>query len=160
MFLVPIPSETMHVIQIVNPCDAIHPKNIPLKINGVTSYFNVRKPTQAKYEDQNILVLNSQEKLQFWIHWAVSLVDKSRICLTSGDSLSALTLSKESIFINSVTLYAYDAADVMGNDNNANMVKSFVITSSLQVEQMNTKMVSGLNHLVFLRSEYFTWESI
>ena len=41
-FLVPIPSEIMHAIQIINPFDAIHPIIIPLKMNRVTSYSKVR----------------------------------------------------------------------------------------------------------------------
>ena len=54
-FLAPIPSEIMHAIQIENPFDATHLIIIPLKLNGVTSYFKVRKPTQEEYEDQHIL---------------------------------------------------------------------------------------------------------
>ena len=44
-FLAPIPSETMHAIQIAHPFDATHPIIILLKSNGVTSYFDVRQPT-------------------------------------------------------------------------------------------------------------------
>ena len=54
-FPAPIPSETTHAIQIENPFYATHPIIIPLKLNGVTSYFDVRKPTWEEYEDQNIL---------------------------------------------------------------------------------------------------------
>ena len=55
MFLVPVPSETMHAIQLENLFGATNPIIIPLKLNRVTSYFKVRKPTQDEYEDQNIL---------------------------------------------------------------------------------------------------------
>ena len=41
-FMVPIPGETMHAIQLENPFDATHQIIIPLKLNGVTSYFEVR----------------------------------------------------------------------------------------------------------------------
>ena len=44
-FLAPVPSETMHAIQIENPFDATHPIIIPLKLSRVTVYFEVRKPT-------------------------------------------------------------------------------------------------------------------
>ena len=44
-FLAPIPSETTHAIQIENPFDATCLKIIPLKLNGVTSYLEVRNPT-------------------------------------------------------------------------------------------------------------------
>ena len=43
--LAPVPSETMHAIQLENLFDATHPTIISLKLNGVTSYFEVRKPT-------------------------------------------------------------------------------------------------------------------
>ena len=38
-----------------NRFDATHSIIIPLKFNGVTSYFEVRTPTWEEYEDQNIL---------------------------------------------------------------------------------------------------------
>ena len=53
-FLAPIPIETMHAIQVLNPFDATHPIIIAIKISGVISYVKVRTPTQNEYEDQNI----------------------------------------------------------------------------------------------------------
>ena len=47
--------ETMHAIQIVHPFNVTHQIIIPLQLNGLNSYFDVRKPTKKKYEDQNIL---------------------------------------------------------------------------------------------------------
>ena len=44
-------------------------------------------------------------------------------------------------------MYAYDAVDVMDDDNHATVLESFVSISSLQVAQVNTKKVSGLNLL-------------
>ena len=61
-FLAPLPSEILHAIQIVNPFDATHPIIIPLKLNGVTFYFDVRNPTQNDYEDQNILKIELTQK--------------------------------------------------------------------------------------------------
>ena len=46
--------------------------------------------------------------------------------------------------INSVT---YGAVDAMDNDNFTTVLKSFVIISSLQVAQVNTKKVPALEHL-------------
>ena len=54
-FLASIPSKNIHVIQIINPVDATHLIIVLLQLKGVTSSFNVRKPTQIEYEDQNIL---------------------------------------------------------------------------------------------------------
>ena len=41
-FLAPILSGTTHAIQIENPFSATDPLIFPLKLNGATSYFNVR----------------------------------------------------------------------------------------------------------------------
>ena len=54
-FLELVPSETMQVIQIMIPFDTIHPIISPFKLTKGTSYFNVRKPTQEEFENQNIL---------------------------------------------------------------------------------------------------------
>ena len=45
----------MHAIHIENSFHVIYPIVISLTLNGITSYFEVRKPTQEKYENQNIL---------------------------------------------------------------------------------------------------------
>ena len=45
-------------------------------------------------------------------------------------------------------MYAYDAAGEMDNDSYATVLKSFVITFSLQVASVNNKKVSVLKHLV------------
>ena len=55
------------------------------------------------------------------------------------------------LFINSVTLYACDSADVMDDDNFATVLGCFVSTSSLWVAQGNTKKVEGLDHLVLAK---------
>ena len=51
----------------------------------------------------------------------------------SGRFVSPNTPAMVQLFINTVTLYDYDAADVMGNDNYDTLLESFAITSSLQV---------------------------
>ena len=66
--------------------------------------------------------------------------------------MSALILhQRRYLFINSVTSYAYDAADVMDDDNYAAVKASFASTLSLQVTQVYTKKVSGLDHLVLVK---------
>ena len=62
--------------------------------------------------------------------------------------VSPNTPARAQLFIISVILDAYDVADVMGDNNYATLLDSFVSTSSLQVAQIHTKKVSGLNHLV------------
>ena len=58
------------------------------------------------------------------------------------------TPARGQLFINSVTLYAYDATDVTNNDKYATVLESFVITSSLQIVQVNMEKISGLDPLV------------
>ena len=48
-----------------------------------------------------------------------------------GQFVSPKTPKRGQIFINSVILYAYDAADVMDYDKYATMLDSYVTTSSL-----------------------------
>ena len=65
-FLAPVTSEMMHAIQIENPFDTTHPIIIHLKLNGVTSYFDVKKPTQEEYEDENILKIKLTAEAPPW----------------------------------------------------------------------------------------------
>ena len=53
-----------------------------------------------------------------------------------GQFVSPNTPARVQLFINSVTSCAYDATDVMNDDNYATVLKSFVNTSSLQVAQV------------------------
>ena len=82
-FLASVPSETTHVIQIENPLNATHPIIFPLKLNGVTSYFEVRIPTQEESQDRT----HSKR--------ALNSAGKNRVCLITGDGLSSLTLKQE-----------------------------------------------------------------
>ena len=59
--------------------------------------------------------------------------------------------AKGQLFINSVTSYAYDAANVMDDDNCATVLESFLSTLSLQVTQVNTKKVSVFDHFVLVK---------
>ena len=53
-FLAEIQSETTHVIELVNPFDAIHPLIFSLQLSRVTSYFYVYSPSIAEYESDDI----------------------------------------------------------------------------------------------------------
>ena len=48
-----------------------------------------------------------------------------------GRYVSPNTPARGQVFINSVTLYAYDAADFMDDNNYTTMLDSYVTTSSL-----------------------------
>ena len=69
------------------------------------------------------------------------------MCDYRGWFVSPSTPAWGQLFMNSVTLYAHDAADVMDNDNYATMLESFVSTLSLWATQVNTKKVLVLDHL-------------
>ena len=47
-----------------------------------------------------------------------------------GQFVSPITSAREQLFINSVTSYAYDAADIMDDNIYATVLESFVTTSS------------------------------
>ena len=60
-----VPNETIHV-QLENPFNATHPIIIPLKLNGVTCFFEVRTPTLEEYESQNILKIELMVEAPPW----------------------------------------------------------------------------------------------
>ena len=61
------------------------------------------------------------------------------------------TPARGQLFMNSVTLYAFDATDYMDDDKCVTVLERFVSTSSLQVALFNTKKVSGLDHLILAK---------
>ena len=61
------------------------------------------------------------------------------------------TPARGQLFINLVTLYAYDAADDAIDDKFATVLEGFIIIYSIQVAQTNTKKVAALDHLVLMK---------
>ena len=53
----------------------------------------------------------------------------------------------------------YVAADVMGNDNYATVLESFVIILSLEVAQVNTKKESRLGHMALSLYHYLLYHT-
>ena len=66
MFLASILMETTHAIKIENRFNAMQPIIISLKLNRVTSYFDVRTPTCEGYEDQNIFKMELMAEALPW----------------------------------------------------------------------------------------------
>ena len=60
-----------------------------------------------------------------------------------GCFVSLTTVANRHLFINSVQLYAFDAADVTDNDNFFTVLERFVNTSSLTVHKLIPKMYQG-----------------
>ena len=152
-FLTLVPSETMHAIQIENTFDATHLIIIPLKLNGVPNYVEVRKPAQ---EDHEYLIIVKIEVTAETPPWDPSSSDykqqKQSMINYRGRFVSPNTPAREQLYINSVILYAYDAADVIYDDNYATVLDSYVTTSALPVAKVSTKKVLGLNHLALAKS--------
>ena len=133
-FLSCIPSETTQAI---------------LQFNGVTSYFEVRKPTWEEYEDQNILKIELITEALLWDPSSTEYSDQEQSTFDySGRFVSPNTPARGQLFIKSVTLYAYEPADVMDDVNDAIVLDSYVTTSSLQVAKVHAKKVPRLNYLV------------
>ena len=88
-FLAPAASETMHAIQLENLFDATHAIIIPLKLNRVTSYFEVRTPTQEEHEKKNILRIECMVKAPLWDQSSPKLSRQKQSLLITGDNLSA-----------------------------------------------------------------------
>ena len=103
--LASIPSEITNAIQVVNPFNATNPITIPLKLNIVTSSFDMRKATWEKHEDEDNPKINSWQKHQHGIHSALSLVGKNRVFLTTEDVLSSLTLQQGDNYLSTLSQY-------------------------------------------------------
>ena len=152
-----IPSETTHATHIASPFDASHLITIPLQLNGVTSYFDERKPIQEEYENNSMkMKVWKQEYPQDWTHGR-NFTMKSSSPEFSGQEQSmddcrgwficCNTPASGQLFINSVNLYDYDAADVMEHDNYATVLESLVNTLWLHIAQVDTEKVSWHDHL-------------
>ena len=125
-FLAPITSEIMHPMQLENVFDATQPNIIPLKLKGVTSYIKVRTPTQEEHENQNIIKIELMFEAPPWDLSSPELNRQNQnIFDYRRQFVSIITPAREQLFINSVTCYAYDAADVMDNDNYAAVLEKF-----------------------------------
>ena len=108
--------------------------------------------TQEQYEDQNILklVLMAEAPL-----WDTSSHEFSRLEESMFDYrgwfVNSYTPPRVKLFISYVTSYAYDAANIMDNNNYDTVLEHFVITSSLWVAQVNTVKVTWLDNLVIAK---------
>ena len=79
----------------------------------------MRKPTCEDYDDLDILKIKLMAETPLWNPSSPEFSRQEQSMLDY--SVSPTTPARGQIFINSITLYAYDAADVMDNE------KSFVI---------------------------------
>ena len=112
----------------------------------------MRKPTWEENEEQNILKIELKGETPLWDPLSTEFSSHEhsmfnyRACFIRPN-----TPARRQYFINSVTSHADDAVNVIDHDSYTTVLESFIITSSLQVLQVNTKMVSGLDHLVLAK---------
>ena len=63
---VPNPDDSTHSIKVTNPLDPVATLHIPFILRGVTSCFCVRKPSTAKFADDDIPKLDMTYKSPEW----------------------------------------------------------------------------------------------
>lgn len=134
-FLLPNPTPTSHAV-VLNP-DSAHPYVIPLSLDGVTSYFSVRKPTAEEYEDDELPHYDLTANDPLWDPSSDSFAKQEDGMLDyRGHLLSRATPARGQLVINSVESLAYDAVDVTDDDNFATILDANVNVSIAQVESM------------------------
>ena len=120
-----------------------------LQVTDIICYFAVRTTTQEEYEDERILKIELMVVAPPWDLLSPELSRQEQSMFNyRGSFVSPKTPAVGHLFINSATSYAYDAVDVIDNDNYATVLEKFVTILSLQVAKVNIKKVSGLGHLV------------
>ena len=117
-FLVEHPSETTHVIELVDPFNTAHPLIIPLQLSGVTSYFDVYSPSVAEYENEDIPKVHfTAEKLPCDSSTS-EYSERETWILNHQDHISiSATAARGQVYVSTVVSYllAYNAVDVMEN---------------------------------------------
>ena len=94
----------------------------------------MKKSTWEEYDDQNILNIELMSEAP-WRDLSSPEFSRQEQSMINyrGQFVGSNTPARGQLFVNSVTLYAYDAADVMDDNNYANVLENFVTASWLQV---------------------------
>ena len=112
----------------------------------------MRSPTEEECEDESIHNIELMPEASSWNLPSPEFSRQEQSMFKyRGQFASPNIAAMRQLYIDSVTSYAYDAADVLDDDNYATVLLSFVNASSLQIAQVNTKKVSGLDHLVLVK---------
>ena len=143
-FLTYDPSDSSHSIEITNPDDLAHPLQIPLRLEGVVSYFHYSRPSAEELEDENIphfhltaeapdwdpydpdFAALEDSKLDFRGHaiGACRSHPKMKVNSTGTDEVPTWNLSQFSL--------QYDSADVLEDENFAAALEANVRVSLVQ----------------------------
>ena len=94
---------------------------------------------------------NSWWKLDHGTYQALNSSGKNRVDLITGDSLSALTLQHWDNYLSTLSHFMLMMLQMLQTTTVMSHVGKFVNTFSLQVAQVNTEKVSGLDHLFLAR---------
>ena len=141
-FLAETPSERTRVTDFVDPFDAAHPFIIPLKLSGITSYFDVFSPTVTEYESEAIPKIHLIEEERPLDPSTNEYSEQETQMLDHQDLVSIpTTVARGPVFVSTIVSYslAYDAADVMVNDN--------LLTSLSAQIQINISLIGTVRKL-------------
>ena len=114
------PSVTTHAIQLGDPFDATHPLIIQLQLSSVTIYFDVYSSSIAEYVNEDIPNIHLTDEEPPWDPSTEEYSERETCMLDHWVKIIIpATVSSGSLYVSTVILYslAYDAADVMDDDN-------------------------------------------
>ena len=118
---------------------------IPFKLNGVTSFFKVKMSILDEYEDQNILKIELMVETPTWDQSSPEYSQQEQSIFDNrGWFVSPNTPAREQLFINSVTSYSDDAADVMNDDNYAQCWKVLSVSHDCKQHKLIQRRYQGL----------------
>ena len=126
-FLAQTQSKTTHAIELVNPFNATHLLIILLQLSGVTSYFDVYSPSITEYENKDIPKIHLTALEPPWDPSRSEYSEREIQMLDHQGQISIpTTVARGPVFVSAVVLYslAYNAADVMDNDNLATALEA------------------------------------
>ena len=105
-FLAETLSERTHAIELVDPFDATHPLIIPLKLSGVTSYFDVFSPSITEYESDKIPKIHLTVEEQPWDLSTNKYSEEETQMLDHRGLISIpTTVARGPVFVCAVVLY-------------------------------------------------------
>ena len=135
-FLAENPSWTTHAIELVDLFDTTHPLIILPQFSIVTSYFDVYSPSIADYENEGIPKIHLTAKKELWDPSTSECSERETQMLNHQAQINFLSTSARApVFVCTVFSYslAYDAADVMDNDNHATALKAQIQISTVLI---------------------------
>ena len=151
-FLAEDPDESTHSLQVVDPLDDSSPLFIPLSLTGVTSYFQVRKPTIAEWENEAAyphIDLTAEEPI-----WDPQSADFSemedRMIDFRGQVMCRTSTARGRMVINSLSVSLQVSAVDVTDDENFGLLlesKACVLSSISKVGVAKSKSSQQIDHM-------------